>query len=102
MIRRPPRSTLFPYTTLFRSKALTRGEGGSSRSGETGEGYLSARTPFNSEFADRTPHPALRATFSHKESTQVQHQQQLQKNPTTRLRQKSRGLAQCSVLRRRL
>src|SRR5256885_10955540 len=24
MIRRPPRSTLFPYTTLFRSKALTR------------------------------------------------------------------------------
>src|SRR3712207_8342984 len=28
MIRRPPRSTLFPYTTLFRSKhaAPTRGE----------------------------------------------------------------------------
>src|SRR5258708_13305029 len=24
MIRRPPRSTLFPYTTLFRSKALMR------------------------------------------------------------------------------
>src|SRR5690554_4521804 len=23
MLRRPPRSTLFPYTTLFRSKALT-------------------------------------------------------------------------------
>src|SRR5260370_22921305 len=23
MIRRPPRSTLFPYTTLFRSKLLT-------------------------------------------------------------------------------
>src|SRR3712207_7036252 len=23
MIRRPPRSTLFPYTTLFRSKGLT-------------------------------------------------------------------------------
>src|SRR2546422_10832836 len=23
MIRRPPRSTLFPYTTLFRSKTLT-------------------------------------------------------------------------------
>src|SRR2546430_13073780 len=26
MIRRPPRSTLFPYTTLFRSLALRRGE----------------------------------------------------------------------------
>src|SRR2546425_9817800 len=25
MIRRPPRSTLFPYTTLFRSPALHRG-----------------------------------------------------------------------------
>src|SRR2546430_11805493 len=28
MIRRPPRSTLFPYTTLFRSRAL-RGPAGS-------------------------------------------------------------------------
>src|SRR2546430_4991557 len=27
MIRRPPRSTLFPYTTLFRSLAGRRGEG---------------------------------------------------------------------------
>src|SRR3989454_6647523 len=26
MIRRPPRSTLFPYTTLFRSPALPVGE----------------------------------------------------------------------------
>src|SRR2546426_7283729 len=28
MIRRPPRSTLFPYTTLFRSR---RGRGGATR-----------------------------------------------------------------------
>src|SRR3989442_7426459 len=26
MIRRPPRSTLFPYTTLFRSRAVQRRE----------------------------------------------------------------------------
>src|SRR3712207_8906464 len=26
MIRRPPRSTLFPYTTLFRSQAIERAE----------------------------------------------------------------------------
>src|SRR3989449_11353323 len=26
MIRRPPRSTLFPYTTLFRSRQLVAGE----------------------------------------------------------------------------
>src|SRR5216684_8788687 len=34
MIRRPPRSTLFPYTTLFRSRAQTRavpGAAGHSR-----------------------------------------------------------------------
>src|SRR5438309_7833767 len=32
MIRRPPRSTLFPYTTLFRSRARPRapGRGGGS------------------------------------------------------------------------
>src|SRR5256885_8616141 len=28
MIRRPPRSTLFPYTTLFRSDGLHGGHGG--------------------------------------------------------------------------
>src|SRR3712207_7719040 len=28
MIRRPPRSTLFPYTTLFRSRPWHRQEGG--------------------------------------------------------------------------
>src|SRR5689334_24827828 len=28
MIRRPPRSTLFPYTTLFRSRPGARGTGG--------------------------------------------------------------------------
>src|SRR5438067_9677333 len=37
MIRRPPRSTLFPYTTLFRS-ATGIGAGGSSGAGSTGGG----------------------------------------------------------------
>src|SRR5256885_7189909 len=42
MIRRPPRSTLFPYTTLFRSHARSRdlrqllGEGRSGRRGGGG------------------------------------------------------------------
>src|SRR2546426_8339154 len=30
MIRRPPRSTLFPYTTLFRSRSTRRSSRGSS------------------------------------------------------------------------
>src|SRR3712207_8909198 len=33
MIRRPPRSTLFPYTTLFRSRALLRSAGGAAAGG---------------------------------------------------------------------
>src|SRR5258708_36856269 len=35
MIRRPPRSTLFPYTTLFRSRSARRRR---ARRGETGRG----------------------------------------------------------------
>src|SRR3712207_7947354 len=35
MIRRPPRSTLFPYTTLFRSHRQLRG-GGALRGGDRG------------------------------------------------------------------
>src|SRR4051812_49753909 len=31
MIRRPPRSTLFPYTTLFRSEAISGSMGGAGR-----------------------------------------------------------------------
>src|SRR6267143_7023272 len=31
MIRRPPRSTLFPYTTLFRSRRVLRQRGGQER-----------------------------------------------------------------------
>src|SRR5256885_10379853 len=49
MIRRPPRSTLFPYTTLFRSRhgaggqrvgegAVERDEGGQAEVGHQGRG----------------------------------------------------------------
>src|SRR3712207_8626089 len=37
MIRRPPRSTLFPYTTLFRSEGGSGGVGG-VRGGEHAQG----------------------------------------------------------------
>src|SRR2546430_13062970 len=36
MIRRPPRSTLFPYTTLFRSDDHAHPEGGFHRLSESG------------------------------------------------------------------
>src|SRR3712207_7692912 len=34
MIRRPPRSTLFPYTTLFRSQGTREGDRGGGRPAE--------------------------------------------------------------------
>src|SRR2546427_3186705 len=42
MIRRPPRSTLFPYTTLFRSPFATRGAR-SSRTGAFGRAAAARR-----------------------------------------------------------
>src|SRR2546430_12365519 len=42
MIRRPPRSTLFPYTTLFRSVAVERVE---RRSLEGGVGFVVRHRP---------------------------------------------------------
>src|SRR5437879_9405738 len=46
LIRRPPRSTLFPYTTLFRSALLRDGPARSqgSRDAERHDRNLSART----------------------------------------------------------
>src|SRR2546426_3942180 len=41
MIRRPPRSTLFPYTTLFRSGGNNAGR--RKRSGRSGGHWLRAR-----------------------------------------------------------
>src|SRR3712207_8699266 len=53
MIRRPPRSTLFPYTTLFRSvMAASSGHIGSPPnpiSFPSGSGYVTLRTPLRSE-----------------------------------------------------
>src|SRR5438445_6192941 len=42
MIRRPPRSTLFPYTTLFRSPRRARGR---ARGGARGDRYVRRRPP---------------------------------------------------------
>src|SRR2546425_2130074 len=51
MIRRPPRSTLFPYTTLFRSRVVGGGDralrvrlwrAGAARAGTRGGGRLRA------------------------------------------------------------
>src|SRR3712207_7054911 len=54
MIRRPPRSTLVPYTTLFRSAALSTPDGGQPLVPATGDGWTQDGTPPPSP-ADRGP-----------------------------------------------
>src|SRR3989442_2901761 len=45
MIRRPPRSTLFPYTTLFRSLARVGEEGQAGRAGGRGPAAVGVPAP---------------------------------------------------------
>src|SRR2546425_1582623 len=45
MIRRPPRSTLFPYTTLFRSVATASNRAEQRQCGRHGRGNLHAQRP---------------------------------------------------------
>src|SRR5260221_9764289 len=46
MIRRPPRSTLFPYTTLFRSHEQKRDQDGDQRNGERNDREADFARPF--------------------------------------------------------
>src|SRR2546429_2683593 len=50
MIRRPPRSTLFPYTTLFRS-TLAYVEAATGRAGRTARDRIAARLASEDECA---------------------------------------------------
>src|SRR2546422_5424059 len=65
MIRRPPRSTLFPYTTLFRSHVgLLRGRRRARRRGDGGDPVQGPRDPAGrrrSETADRRSGRVLRS-----------------------------------------
>src|SRR5256885_9727206 len=56
MIRRPPRSTLFPYTTLFRSP-LTRDERWGATSGKLSSSEVPARTRRSEEHTSELQSP---------------------------------------------
>src|SRR5258708_17990802 len=55
MIRRPPRSTLFPYTTLFRSISLGTVDGAQNLTLNAGTGTVT----FNGALGSETPLAAL-------------------------------------------
>src|SRR3712207_7610606 len=70
MIRRPPRSTLFPYTTLFRS--AVRGAPAQHRT-EDGDDEDQQRDP-----GEHRPHRALRGAGGHQRRRSEAHTSALQ------------------------
>src|SRR2546422_3537626 len=64
MIRRPPRSTLFPYTTLFRSPTDVRGQ---QRGHDHRHGALEGRIPESGQrpVAGRVPERAAARSEEH-------------------------------------
>src|SRR3712207_8549757 len=72
MIRRPPRSTLFPYTTLFRSRWAVRGGSASSSAG--GVGTQERRC---SEGRGGPPRPSVAPTRSEEHTSELQSRQYL-------------------------
>src|SRR2546426_6611191 len=67
MIRRPPRSTLFPYTTLFRSRASLGGSG--APQGAATRGRPCSRSSTTSRPARRSSSPKGSATRRSEEHT---------------------------------
>src|SRR2546422_9139335 len=67
MIRRPPRSTLFPYTTLFRSQAQVASQlrKPASTPGPVGEQRIRDGAHDDRRDAEREKFPALRARAGH-------------------------------------
>src|SRR3712207_9209194 len=76
MIRRPPRSTLFPYTTLFRSGGLERG-------GRPSEGLRPRDAPVP---VRRAPHRAPEGVLGGRRHRPLPPPQRLPRAAPTRLR----------------
>src|SRR3712207_7381786 len=77
MIRRPPRSTLFPYTTLFRSRPRLSGSGPWSPVGEPVEQPLMQRRSAASMLPVAESAPAGRAARSEEHTSELQSRQYL-------------------------
>src|SRR3712207_8484351 len=70
MIRRPPRSTLFPYTTLFRSRPRAEG-GGTREQGQGGRRARSAREDQGDAEAGQRPRRARPRDREDRKSTRL-------------------------------
>src|SRR2546430_13734444 len=79
MIRRPPRSTLFPYTTLFRSRTVSEEVAASSASRRAGAAAVSAYSCVISQAEPiQTPAaPSASAARSEEHTSELQSQSNL-------------------------
>src|SRR2546427_4672437 len=69
MIRRPPRSTLFPYTTLFRSRS--RSEGQDRGHGRPAQGAQGGEVPIGARFVQVQPQPIPDPELLDRKSTRL-------------------------------
>src|SRR3712207_7017147 len=78
MIRRPPRSTLFPYTTLFRSCSTTSRRGRRGRRRRRG-GWAARRRTSRTPRRRRSPSPRWRSRRrrSEEHTSEIQSRQYL-------------------------
>src|SRR5256885_12987073 len=65
MIRRPPRSTLFPYTTLFRSSIRVSDDGGGIPAAELAIAFVRHTTSKLSAISDLSDRKSTRLNSSH-------------------------------------
>src|SRR5947199_2798282 len=91
MIRRPPRSTLFPYTTLFRSSDESRPRGVSGA--EPGNRHQPPRSEEHTSELQSLRHLVCRLLLEKKKKTN----QDIQRESTRRLRNTAR-YARCNRL----
>src|SRR3712207_8824219 len=77
MIRRPPRSTLFPYTTLFRSEVATRGGAGGLEVPEARAGARAGSPLEASARAGGPPKSRALSTRSEEHTSELQSRQYL-------------------------
>src|SRR5256885_8697000 len=100
MIRRPPRSTLFPYTTLFRSETLplgmilTRSPAVLGPPSSSGGGGVAAPAP--------PPQPASNSSDGGRKSTRPNSRHPVNSYAGFCLEKKKKKTATCDTIRERL
>src|SRR5262245_64175829 len=72
MIRRPPRSTLFPYTTLFRSRTVTATGSYAATAQQNGTGWVMQMTAFRAAGATSTTSTTTTTSRSEEHTSELQ------------------------------